>query len=153
MTQETETHPETAGAEIKDAARATFAEAKDAAGAKAEAAKGLAGDEISRTARGLDAAADELADAPFQQDLLREAADGLKQLASAVQGKSVGALVDDVSAFGRQNPLAYLGGAALAGFALARFARAKTPEDRTASDRALPYGALTPELTGGPNDG
>ena len=31
------------------------------------------------------------------------------------------------SEFGRQNPVAYLGGAALVGFALARFARASTP--------------------------
>ena len=47
---------------------------------------------------------------PLQQDLLREAADGLKHIAQAVEGKSIGAMVADLSAFGRQNPLAYLGG-------------------------------------------
>ena len=65
---------------------------------------------------------------PLQQDLLREAADGLKHIAQAVEGKSIGAMVGELSAFGRQNPLAYLSGAALAGFALARFARASAPD-------------------------
>ena len=64
---------------------------------------------------------------PLQQDLLREAADGLKQIAHAVEGKSLGAMAAELSNFGRQNPVAYLGGAALVGFALARFARASTP--------------------------
>ena len=64
---------------------------------------------------------------PFQQDLLREAADGLKQIARAVEGKSIGRMAGELSEFGRQNPVAYLGGAALVGFALARFARASTP--------------------------
>ena len=71
--------------------------------------------------------------APFQQDLLREAADGLKQIAHAVEGKSIGTMVGELSEFGRQNPVAYLGGAALVGFALARFARASTPAGTNAS--------------------
>ena len=70
---------------------------------------------------------------PFQQDLLREAADGLKQIAHAVEGKSIGTMAAELSEFGRQNPVAYLGGAALVGFALARFARASTPAGTTAS--------------------
>ena len=70
---------------------------------------------------------------PFQQDLLREAADGLKQIAHAVEGKSIGTMAGELSEFGRQNPVAYLGGAALVGFALARFARASTPAGTAAA--------------------
>ena len=73
---------------------------------------------------------------PFQQDLLREAADGLKQIAHAVEGKSIGTMAGELSEFGRQNPVAYLGGAALVGFALARFARASTPAGTDVPPRA-----------------
>ena len=73
---------------------------------------------------------------PLQQDLLREAADGLKQIAHAVEGKSLGTMAAELSEFGRQNPVAYLGGAALVGFALARFARASTPAETGRLPRA-----------------
>ena len=102
-------------------------EAKSAATGKVEETKDQAAGEIARTARGLEAAAKEMEGSPLQQDLLREAADGLKQIAHAVEGKSLGAMAAELSNFGRQNPVAYLGGAALVGFALARFARASTP--------------------------
>ena len=113
---------------LRDAAQSSLEDVKSAAADKTDELKGQTADEIARTARGLEAAADGLEGSPLQQDLLREAADGLKQIARAVQGKSIGAMVGDLSEFGRQNPLAYLGGAALAGFALARFARASSPE-------------------------
>ena len=140
--------------DLRDSARSTVDDVKSAAADKTEEVKGQTADEIGRTAEGLDAAADAMEGSPFQQDLLREAADGLKQLAHAVQGKSIGAMAGDLSQFGRQNPLAYLGGAALAGFALARFARASSPEDDAAApapaaarrrtrptDRPAPYRA------------
>ena len=114
--------------DLRDTAQSSIDDAKAAAADKTEAVKGRTADEISRTAEGLEAAAKEMDGSPLQQDLLREAADGLKHIAQAVQGKSIGAMVGDLSEFGRQNPLAYLGGAALAGFALARFARASKPE-------------------------
>ena len=112
--------------DLRDVALSSLEEAKSTASEKAGEAKALATDEIARTARGLEAAAAEMEGSPLQQDLLREAADGLKQIAHAVEGKSLGTMAADLSEFGRQNPVAYLGGAALVGFALARFARAST---------------------------
>ena len=112
--------------DLREAAVSSLDEAKSAATEKAGEAKAQAADEISRTARGLEAAAEEMEGSPLQQDLLREAADGLKQIAHAVEGKSLGRMAAELSEFGRQNPVAYLGGAALVGFALARFARAST---------------------------
>ena len=112
--------------DLRDAALSSLDEAKSTATEKAGEAKAQAADEIARTARGLEAAAAEMEGSPLQQDLLREAADGLKQIAHAVEGKSLGAMAAELSEFGRQNPMAYLGGAALVGFALARFARAST---------------------------
>jgi len=119
--------------DLRDAARSSLEEAKSTATEKAGEAKAQAADEIARTARGLEAAAEEMEGSPLQQDLLREAADGLKEIARAVEGKSIGSMVSELSEFGRQNPVAYLGGAALVGFALARFARASTPAETAAS--------------------
>ena len=128
---------------LRDAALSSLDEAKSTATEKADEAKHQAADEIARTARGLEAAAEEMDGSPLQQDLLREAADGLKQIARAVEGKSIGAMAAELSEFGRQNPVAYLGGAALVGFALARFARASTPAGKTAS---FPRAASTQDL-------
>ena len=118
---------------LRDAAQSTLDDAKAAAADKAGEAKHQAADELARTAQGLEAAAAEMEGSPLQQDLLREAAGGLKQIARAIEGKSIGAMVGELSQFGRQNPVAYLGGAALVGFALARFARASTSAETTAS--------------------
>ena len=117
--------------DLRDAAQSGLEDVKSTAADKTDEVKGQTADEIARTARGLEAAANEMEGSSLQQDLLREAADGLKHIAQAIQGKSVGAMVGDLSEFGRQNPLAYLGGAALVGFALARFARASSPEGAT----------------------
>jgi hypothetical protein len=113
--------------ELRETARQTMHDARDAVEARSEAAKGQAAQEIERTAHGLEAAANEMEGSRLQQELLREAADGLKQISRAVSGKSVGEMVEELADFGRRNPLAFLGGAALAGFALARFARAGAP--------------------------
>jgi hypothetical protein len=133
--------------DLRDAAQSTLEDAKSMAPEKTDAMKGQAADEIARTARGLEAAAEEMEGSPLQQELLREAADGLKQISRAVQGKSIGGIVGELSDFGRQNPLAYLGGAALAGFALARFARASAPTEPTAHLTSPRRGAAPSDRT------
>jgi len=120
--------------ELTAGARSAIAEARDVAAGKSAEMKDVAAGEIARTAKGLEAAAAELEGSPLQQDLLHEAAEGLKQISQSIQGKSIGTIVEDLSDFGRRNPLAYLGGAALAGFALARFARASAPDRPAAED-------------------
>ena len=147
------------------AARSSLDEAKSSATEMVEETRGQAAGEIGRTARGLAAAAEELEGSPLQQDLVREAADGLKQIAQAVEGKSIGEMAGGLSEFGRQNPVAYLGGAALVGFALARFARASAPVGADTSQRSgahdvrsedrKQYGSERPssDFTGGSDHG
>jgi len=131
--------------DLRDAALSSLDEAKSAAAGKVEETKDQAAGEIARTAEGLAAAAEQMEGSPFQQDLLREAADGLKQIAHAVEGKSIGTMASELSEFGRQNPVAYLGGAALVGFALARFARASAPVGSSAASR---FGAASADRLG-----
>jgi hypothetical protein len=126
--------------DVRDAALSSLDEVKSTATEKAGETKAQAAGEIARTARGLEAAAEEMEGSPFQQDLLREAADGLKQIAHAVEGKSIGAMAGELSEFGRRNPVAYLGGAALVGFALARFARASTSGESDGPSSSLGTG-------------
>ena len=133
--------------DLKETARSALDDATAAVADQTAGARDQAVGEIDRTARGLEAAADEMQGSPFQQDLLREAADGLKQISRAIEGKSVGAIVEGLSDFGRRNPLAYLGGAALAGFALARFARASAREE--AAPPRLEDDGSTPDFPGG----
>ena len=78
--------------DFRDAALSSLDEAKSAATEKVDETKDQAAGEIARTAQGLAAAAEEMEGSPFQQDLLREAADGLKQIAHAVEGKSIGTM-------------------------------------------------------------
>jgi FKBP-type peptidyl-prolyl cis-trans isomerase len=54
----------------------------------------------------------------------RQAADGLAEMADAVEGKSAREIGNRTSRFARENPAAFLAGSAALGFTLARFLRA-----------------------------
>lgn len=135
-------HVERAGEELRARAGHAVDTAKESIVAESTVAKDTTASELSRTARALHRAAGDLGTdgsgrSHVPQSLLNEAANGLDELARSLQGKSVGEMVGDLSAFGRRNPVAFMGAAALAGFALGRFARA--------SERpAPPAGHATP---------
>jgi hypothetical protein len=94
---------------------------------QAETAKrGLAG-QVGETAAALNTAAEQFGPQSPQAELFRGAARGLDALSQALKSSSMSGLASDLSEFGRRNPAAFLGGAALAGFALARFAQASAP--------------------------
>ncbi len=108
-------------------------DAKREAADRSEDAKNSVAEEIGRTGDALDTAAGELDEGSIQQQLLREAADGLTRISGSMKNKNLGDIVADLSDFGRRNPAAFIGGAALAGFAFARFARASTAPRATSS--------------------
>ncbi|TPE51671.1 hypothetical protein [Amaricoccus solimangrovi] len=126
-------------AEARDAARSGLEDAKAAVEDQARQASSSVADEIARTAEGLDAAAEKLGDSPLQRDFMRSAAGGLRNVSESLRDKSLGSMVGDLSEFGRRNPTAFLGVAALAGFAMARFARASAP-----TPTRSPYSAPAP---------
>jgi hypothetical protein len=94
--------------------------AKQAAAERAEATIDRAAEDIERTARALGDAAGGM-QGGMPQGLLREASAALTELSQAMRGRSLSELVGQIEDFGRRNPPAFLGGAAIAGFALARF--------------------------------
>ncbi|EAR49695.1 hypothetical protein OG2516_03533 [Oceanicola granulosus HTCC2516] len=91
---------------------------------RAEGAKEGIADEIGSVGDALRRASDELRSGSPQEQMFGTMAETLADLSDTVRGKGINEMVSDVADFGRRNPLAFLGGAALLGFAGARLARA-----------------------------
>ncbi len=141
-------HVQHAGEELRTRATQALDTARESIVEESAAAKDTTAGELSRTARALHDAAgnldgDESGRSQVPQSLLREAANGLDELAQSLQGRTVGEMVGDLSDFGRRNPMAFMGAAALAGFALGRFARAS---ERPATAAGYPTARPEPSL-------
>ena len=126
--------------DLRGRAETGLHDARERVVGQGEGVKNSLADQVSETARALDKAAQEVDENSVQHQCFKSASDGLTQLSDSLHGKSVGDMVADLAEFGRRNPAAFLGGAALAGFALARFARAS--ERRTYGQST--YGQSSP---------
>lgn len=115
-------------------------EARDRAGR----AKDSVASEMSNIAGALRKAANDMRDGSPQERTFGQIASGLADASDAVRDRDLGQIVGDLSDFARRNPIAFLGGAALAGFAATRFAKAST-EPRPQSDRSFGGGETDPD--------
>lgn len=135
--------------------------ARDEANAQADRAKEGVATEISSIADALRKAADEMRSGSPQERTFGQIAEGLADASEAIHGRDVGELAREASDFARRNPLAFLGGAALAGFAVTRFAKASTKPrpsrggsgsssdlPSSDSDRDSPTGSTGPDRDG-----
>lgn len=119
-------------AEAVQEARSLKDQAVEEAQSRAEGAKDTVADEVSSVGKAFRTAFGELRDGSPQEQLFSTMADGLADFADSVRGRSVSELVNGIGEFGRRNPAAFLGGAALLGFAAVRAARA-SQRDHAAS--------------------
>lgn len=135
------------------------AEAKDTAKSFAGDQKDLAAGQINGVAAAISKVADEL-DNSDQQTVARYARDlatGLSSMGKTVEERDVDELMGLAQDFGRKQPVAFLGAAALAGFVASRFALASAHrrENKPASTAGHPtegvstYGAGTTGNQGG----
>jgi hypothetical protein len=131
--------------EVREGVLQGAGRAREQAATRTEDAKTGIAREMAATAEALDAAARDLQEHSLQRSLLGEASRGLVGLSRALEGRSVGELVGDVAEFGRRNPAAFLGGAALAGFAVARLATASAPADGSQQQEADAFAATAPQ--------
>lgn len=131
----------TAMADVREGVAQGTARVKQEAAARTESAKASLAEELTATADALGSAAREMEGHSLQRNLLSQASEGLTSVSRAIEGKSVGDIVSDLAAFGRRNPVVFLGGATLAGFALARLAQASAPDGGRASAEAGASGA------------
>ena len=107
-----------AGAQVKDAT--------DRAKSFADDQKDLAAGQINGVASAINKVADEL-DSTDQQTVgryARDLASGLSGLGKTIEDRDVDDLMGMAQDFGRKQPVAFLGAAALAGFVASRFALA-----------------------------
>jgi F0F1-type ATP synthase membrane subunit b/b' len=130
------------------------AEAKSQIGAATDKAKGFAGDQkemaatqLSGIAAAITKVAEELqrTDQSAVAGYARDLAGGVGKFADTVQNKNVDDLMGMAEDFGRKQPVAFLGAAALAGFVASRFALASAHRRDTAN------ATMTPAATGGDN--
>ncbi|WOI57138.1 hypothetical protein [Palleronia sp. LCG004] len=106
------------------------ARAQEEAYSRADRAKSGIASEISGFADALRRAADDMRSGSPQEKSFGQIAGALADASDAVRDRDLGQLAGDASDFARRNPLAFLGGAALAGFAVSRFAKASASAPR-----------------------
>jgi hypothetical protein len=102
--------------------------AKTAATDQIEQQKAAASQSLDVFAQAVRKASEELSnrDQTAAAQLIQEAASGLENLSRSLSNQSLSDMVGTVREFGRRNPAALAGGAALVGLALGRFARSSS---------------------------
>lgn len=104
--------------------------------------KDLAASQINGVASALSKVADELvgSDQPSVARYARDLATGLSNVGKQIETRDIDDLMGAAQHFGRKQPVAFLGAAALAGFVASRFALASTHrrDEQAASDSQPP---------------
>lgn len=141
-------------ADIRTAATHKFDEAIMEARAKADDAKTDVAGEVKDVAMALRRASEELRGGSAQERTLGKVASGLADVSDSIRDKDLGEILQMVSKVGRENPILFLGGAALLGFTASRYAKATAGETYTqasqdTSDKAAQVGNFLDE--GNPN--
>jgi vacuolar-type H+-ATPase subunit H len=112
--------------QLKEQASAKVGEATESAKSFASDQKNYAAGQMNSAAEAIRKVADEMNE-PEQQTVARYARDiasGLSRMGKTVENRDVDDLMGMAQDFGRKQPVAFLGAAALAGFAASRFALA-----------------------------
>jgi len=125
--------------DIKQAAAQKFGEAMTEVRAKADDAKGGVADEVQGVAMALRRASEELRGGSAQERTLGTIASGLADVSDQIRDKDLGEIVQMVSKVARDNPMLFLGGAALLGFAASRYAKASSSNSSRASTTGVAH--------------
>lgn len=129
--------------------------AKSAATERLDEQKRAASESIDAFAKAVRRASEELSkqDQTVAARLIQEAAGGLEGLSHTLAHQSLGDMLGTVRDFGRRNPVALAGGAALLGLAIGRVARTAADGSNGAgaassSHRSLPAGSEASGVSG-----
>ncbi|WP_431298843.1 hypothetical protein [Tabrizicola sp. BL-A-41-H6] len=127
MTSETDTNREagnSVAADLKAVAGQKLDQAMAGVKAKAEDAKASVAGEVQNMASVLRNAADEMRGGSPQERSIAFVADHLADASDALRDKDMGEILHGITRVARQNPILFLGGAALLGFAASRYLKA-----------------------------
>jgi len=124
---------------MTETASAAAEQMQSAATDQIEQQKRAASESIQAFAQAVRRASDELSkqDQTAAAQLIQQAAGGLESLSETLSNRSFGDMVDMARDFGRRNPMALAGGAALLGLALGRVARTATAGNGSHEPHAL----------------
>lgn len=123
--------------DLKAAASSKFGQAAREARTMADDAKSDVADEVKDVASALRRASEELRGGSAQERTLGQIADVIADASDSIRDKDLGEILAMVSRKGRENPVLFLGGAALLGFAASRYAKASAKHDYTSGSRNL----------------
>lgn len=116
--------------EARDVAREATERAREEFYNQGDRAKAGVASEISGIADALRKAAGDMRSGSPQERTIGQLAGTLADASDAIRDRDLGEIASELSGFARRNPVAFLGGAALAGFAATRFAKASTSASR-----------------------
>ncbi len=148
----------TSNASISDELKQDASQLKDTATSQAEHRAKQASQKAASAAHSTSSALRDAGDKLEHDDAapswlgsaFKQAAESIAELADTVEGKEPREIMRDVSKFGRNNPTAFLAGAALAGFSAARVMKAGTQQsDASLSDIDSANGNAKSQVGGG----
>ena len=119
--------------DIKSAATQKFGEAMTEVRSRTHDAKDSVANEVSNVAHALRRASEELRGGSAKERTLGTLASSLADASDQIRDKDLGQIAQMVSKVARENPVLFLGGAALLGFAASRYAKASAMENSTSS--------------------
>lgn len=128
--------------DLAEQAKAQIADVADKAKGLATEQKDLLADQISGVADAMQRVAGDLESSNASSaQYARMIADGATRLTDTVRDNDVDAIVNMAQDFGRKQPVAFMGAAALLGFAASRFllASAKREQDRKSAAQPVDY--------------
>lgn len=125
--------------DIKVAAAQKFDQAMTEVRSKADDAKSGVADEVKDVANALRRASEELRGGSAQERTLGTIAGSLADVSDSIRNKDFGEIVQMVSKVARDNPVLFLGGAALLGFAASRYAKASSGQPVMPSHEKFEY--------------
>ncbi|MFN4128785.1 MAG: hypothetical protein ACK4GC_03060 [Paracoccaceae bacterium] len=132
--------PGSVATDIKEAAVNKFDDAMTEVRSRADDAKDEVANEVKDVAKALRRASEELRGGSAQERTLGTIASSLADVSDQIRDKDLGQIAQMVSKVARENPVMFLGGAALLGFAASRYAKASgnsgTPHAAKADVRA-----------------
>lgn len=131
--------------QVRDTAAGALESTTKAAATQANTAKATVADEVSDVASALRTAAEQMRSGSPQERTFGQIAGGLADASEALRDKDLGTIVQDINRFARNNPVAFLGGAALVGFAATRFLKASGESEASSTD---PYSGTTSKQGG-----
>jgi ElaB/YqjD/DUF883 family membrane-anchored ribosome-binding protein len=131
---------------LKQQAQDQLGEAKSFAGQQ----KDLAADRLDAIADAVEKVSDEMADGADEQGVsgyVRQAAGGIRQIAETVKQRDIDEMIGMAQDFGRRQPIAFLGAAALAGFIASRVVMSSSHRNAQRQSSSYSPNATPPDNT------